>query len=396
MARKAKAGIYNMAWRSWDDHVSMGVEAEKAGHQVQFFTDLMVRYMFKEQGEAILGKEQLAPGPLAAIPNNGIQAVPYGPQLMGVTDPLLVMGAVAAQTQKMELLLGAIDCVRHAPQKLAQSFLTLDHISKGRCIFALGGSEMKQLSPYGFSRIGSAKKLEEAIQIIRLMFEAQGGPVHFEGEFWKMKGGSLPIRPYGAKPPKVICAPGVSPEIMGRYSDGMLTNTKRHPGGLEGFKRDVKNMRDAAAAAGRNPDDLIVAACPQIIMHDDVSEQRRLASQRALKFVTMQTAKEKGAMWREYGFEHPLGEEYGYARKLKPEQIDPVIINEAIDKVPPEAVMQLGFHTGSVEQIAAELQGFVDAGLDYLGIVDYGLWVDHGLAEISGKNHKRLIEKLQG
>lgn len=396
MTRKAKAGIYNMAWRSWDDHVNLGIESEKAGHKVQFFTDLMVRYMFKEQGELILGKEKLAPGPIKAIPNNGIQAVPYGPELMGVTDPLLVMGAVAANTSHMELLLGAIDCVRHAPQKLAQSFLTLDHISKGRCIFALGGSEMKQLSPYGFSRIGSAKKLEEAIQVIRLLFEAEGGPVFFEGEHWKMSGGSLPIRPYGPRAPKVICAPGVSPEIMGRYSDGMLTNTKRHPGGIEGFTRDVQAMRKAAEAAGRNPDDLIVAACPQIVMHDDPAEVRRLCDQPALKFVTMQTAKERGHMWKEYGFEHPLGDEYGYARKLKPEQIDPEVVKAAIKKVPPEAVMKLGFHAGSVDQIATELQGFVDAGLDYLGIVDYGLWVDHSLAAVSEENHRRLIARLQG
>ena len=395
MARKAKAGVYNMAWGSWDDHVNLGVEAEKAGDKVQFFTDLMVRYLFKETGELIFGKEKLAPGPIAGIRNNGVQAVPYGQELMGVTDPLLVMGAVASATSEMELLLGAIDAVRHAPQKLAQSFLTLDHISKGRCIFALGGSEMKQLSPYGFSRIGSAKKLEEAIQIIRLMFEAEGKPVFFEGEHWKMNGGSLPIRPYGAKPPKIICAPGVSNDIMGRYSDGMLTNTKRHPGGIEGFRRDVAQMREAAKAAGRNPDDLIVAACPQIVMHDDPDELRRLCNARVLKFVTMQTAKERGYMWKEFGFEHPLGDEYGYARKLKPEAIDPDVINAAIEKVPPEAVAQLGFHAGSVDQIAEELRGYIDAGLDYLGVVDYGLWADHGIADVAAKNHRRLIEKLQ-
>jgi phthiodiolone/phenolphthiodiolone dimycocerosates ketoreductase len=395
MARNAKAGIYNMAWAKWEDGVNLGVEAEKAGHGVQFFTDLMVRYLFKEQGEKIFGKESLAPGPLAGIPNNGIQAVPYGPEQMGVTDTMLTMGAVGAATSKIELLLGAIDCVRHAPQKLLQSFLTMDHITKGRGIYALGGSEIKQLTAYGFSRIGSAKKLEESIKIIRLLLEAEGGPVHFDGEYWKMKGGSMPIRPYGDKPPKIICAPGVSNEVMGRYSDGMLTNTKRHPGGVEGFKRDVDAMRESAAKAGRNPDDLIFAACPQIIMHDDPAKVRDLANQRPLKFVTMMTAKERGYMWKEFGFEHPLGDEFGYARKQRPENADPDVINAAIEKVPAEAVLQLGFHSGSVDQIADELLAYIDAGLNYLGIVDYGLWVDHGMAEVSAENHRKLIAKLQ-
>ena len=395
MTRKAKAGIYNMAWRAWEDHVRLGVESERAGHQVQFFTDLMVRYLFKEQGELIFGKEKLAPGPVAGIQNNGVQAVPYGPELMGVTDPLLIMGAVAANTSRMELLQAAIDTVRHAPQKLAQSFLTLDHISKGRCTFALAGSEMKQLSPYGFSRIGSAKKLEEAIQIIRLMFEANGGPVHFEGEYWKMTGGSLPIRPYGPKPPKVICAPGVSAQIMGRYADGMLTNINRHPDGLEGFKRDVQTMRNAAEAAGRNPDDLMVAAAAMIVMHDDPAEVDRLCSSRALKFVTMQTGRERGEAWKEEGFEHPMGDDYGYARKLRPEKVEPDVVNAAIERVPLGAVKKIGFHTGSVDQIAATVQGFIDAGLTHVGIVDYSLWVDHTLAEVSAANHRRLIAMLQ-
>ncbi|SCW66078.1 Luciferase-like monooxygenase [Sphingobium faniae] len=395
MVRLAKAGVYNMGWSNWDEAVALGVEAEKGGDKVQFFTDLMVRYLFKETGEKIFGKEKLAPSPFPGILSNGVQAVPYGPELMGVTDPLLVMGAVGAQTSTMEMLLGAIDCVRHAPQKLLQSFLTLDHITKGRGIYALGGSEIKQLTPYGFSRIGSAKKLEEAIQIIRLLLEAEGGPVHFQGEHWKMKGGSMPIRPYGDKPPKIICAPGVSNEIMGRYSDGMLTNTKRHPGGLEGFRRDVAIMRESAAKAGRNPDDLIVSACPQIIMHDDPAKVQELANSRELKFVTMMTGKERGYMWKDYGFEHPLGDEFGYARKQRPEDADPEVINAAIEKVPAEAVTQIGFHAGSVQQIIDELSAWVEAGLDYIGIVDYGLWVDHDIAPAAAENHRKLVDALQ-
>jgi len=395
MARKAKCGVYNMAWRNFEDHIETGRLAEEEGHQVQFFTDLMVRYLFKEQGELIFGKEKLAPGSLASIPSNGVIAVPYGPELMGVTDPMIVMPMVADRTKKMELLLGAVDAVRHTPHVLAQQFLTLDHASKGRCIFALGGSEMKQLSPYGFSRIGSAKKLEEAIIIIRMFFEANGAPVHFKGEHWSVTGGSMPIRPYGDKPPRVICAPGVSNEVMGRYSDGMLTNTKRHPGEKAGMARDIQAMKNAAAAAGRDPNQLLVAACSQIVMHDDPEVLKRLLNARILKFVTMMTGKEKGAQWREHGFEHPLGEEFGYARKLKPEQIDPDVVNAAIEKVPPEAVRKIGFHCGSVDEIAEDLQGYIDAGVDYLGIVDYGLWADPSLGKDGEDHFRRLIKKLQ-
>lgn len=394
--RTAKVGVYNMAWEKWDDAVALGVTAEQAGDGCQFYTDLMVRYLFKEQGEKIFGKEQLAPSPYPGIKSNGVQAIPYGPELMGATDPTLVMGAVGAATSKMDLILACIDTVRHTPPKLLQTFLTLDHITKGRGIYVLGGSEIKQLTAYGISRIGSAKKLEEAIQIIRLLLEAEGGPVHFAGEHWKMKGGSMCIRPYGDKPPRIMCAPGVSNEIMGRYSDGMMTNTKRHPGGLEGFRRDVETMKEAAVKAGRNPDDLLIAACPQMIMHSDPKKVYELASARALRFVTMMTGQERGYMWREFGFEHPLGDEFGYARKQRPEDVDPEVINAAIPQVPPEAVMAIGFHAGSPEQIAEELQQWADAGVDYFGVVDYGLWVDHSIADEARENHRKLVNLLQG
>src|SRR4030095_4400529 len=103
MARKAKCGVYNMAWEKWEDHIELGRQSEAAGHKVQFFTDLMVRYLFKEQGEQIFGKEALAPGSVGGIKSNGVIAVPYGSELMGVTDPLLVMPQVAEHTKDMEL-----------------------------------------------------------------------------------------------------------------------------------------------------------------------------------------------------------------------------------------------------------------------------------------------------
>ena len=81
---------------------------------------------------------------------------------MSVTDPLLVMGVVVAATNKIEMLLGAIDCAPSAA-KVAPVVPDPGPHHHGPGIYALGGSEIKQLTAYGFSRIGSAKKLEEAI-----------------------------------------------------------------------------------------------------------------------------------------------------------------------------------------------------------------------------------------
>ncbi|MET0377400.1 MAG: LLM class flavin-dependent oxidoreductase, partial [Spongiibacteraceae bacterium] len=377
--RKTKCGVYNMGWRSFEDSINTGIAAEKAGHRVQFFTDQMVAYFFREQSVPVFGEEPMVPGPLKYkgeyIPTLGCMGLPKG--IMGIPNPNIVMPVIAEKTTDIEFYLGAIDCVRNGPSVLAQTFMTLDHAAQGRAFFALGGSEMKQISPYGYSRIGSAKKLEESLIIIRKLFESDGEPVFFEGEYYSMTGGSLPMEPYRkGKPPRVVVAPGISNEIMGQYSDGMLTNTKRHPGGYEAFKKDVQSMRDAANRAGRDGDKLIVTACPQLLMHDDPKVLRRLASHPKLTMQTMLTGREKGIMWREDGFVHPLGDEFGYARKLRPEKMDVDVLKKAVTEVPPEAVMKIGFHAGSVEEVAAQLKPFCDGGLEYLGLVDYATWAD--------------------
>jgi phthiodiolone/phenolphthiodiolone dimycocerosates ketoreductase len=157
-------------------------------------------------------------------------------------------------------------------------------------------------------------------------------------------------------------------------------------------------MRQAAFDAGRDGDALIVTACPQLLMHDDPKELRRLAGSEKLAFQTMLTGREKGIQWREDGFVHPLGDEFGYARKLRPEKMDVDVMKKAVKEVPPEAVMKIGFHAGSVEEVAAQLKPYVDGGLEYLGLVDYATWVDTSdeMAESAAKNMARLIEILQG
>src|ERR1700758_4322479 len=49
-------------------------------------------------------------------------------------DSLAVAGAVAVQTQKVEIITSVVDTIRRHPACLAQTALTLSHLSKGRFI----------------------------------------------------------------------------------------------------------------------------------------------------------------------------------------------------------------------------------------------------------------------
>ena len=86
-------------------------------------------------------------------------------------DAYALMTQAAMVTEKIELGIVATDVLRRAPNVLAQSFATIDHIAKGRAFFTLGAGEIKQFKPYSLPRRKPFAHLEEAIKIIRLLWE---------------------------------------------------------------------------------------------------------------------------------------------------------------------------------------------------------------------------------
>ena len=69
---------------------------------------------------------------------------------------------------------------------LAQSFVTLDHLSKGHAILGIGNGESENVEPYGLPWDKPVARIEEALTIIRLLWENVGRPVDYDGQFWKL------------------------------------------------------------------------------------------------------------------------------------------------------------------------------------------------------------------
>src|SRR6202000_3303681 len=64
-------------------------------------------------------------------------------------DGMAVAGAGAAKTKNVPIATNVVDTVRRHPAMLAQTALTLSHLSKGRFILGLGSGEAEHTSPYG-------------------------------------------------------------------------------------------------------------------------------------------------------------------------------------------------------------------------------------------------------
>src|SRR6476659_7720881 len=117
-------------------------------------------------------------------------------------DAMAVAAAAAAQTTTVPIATCVVDTVPRHPAMLAQSAITIDHIAKGRFILGVGSGEMENCTPYGFDFDKPVSRFEEALKVIRLLWDTDG-PVDFEGQFYQLHHARLDIEPYGGKTPKL-------------------------------------------------------------------------------------------------------------------------------------------------------------------------------------------------
>ena len=106
---------------------------------------------------------------------------------------------------------------------LAQTALTLDHVTKGRAILGLGSGEQLNVEPYGMEWDKPVGHLDEALDVMRLLWDAEGA-VDFEGQFYNLKDAVLGLSPYTPGGPPIWIA-AHKPRMLGitgRKGDGWL------------------------------------------------------------------------------------------------------------------------------------------------------------------------------
>jgi phthiodiolone/phenolphthiodiolone dimycocerosates ketoreductase len=78
-------------------------------------------------------------------------------------DGMAVAAAAAVLTNTVPLATSVVDTVRRHPASLAQSALTIDHLSRGRFILGLGSGESENIVPYGFDFARPVGRFEEVL-----------------------------------------------------------------------------------------------------------------------------------------------------------------------------------------------------------------------------------------
>ncbi|MEU8248336.1 LLM class flavin-dependent oxidoreductase [Nonomuraea sp. NPDC048916] len=192
---------------------------------------LEIGYLLPTRDQAVQGKHE--PGRLVVQARRaedlGLDAVWAGdsPVTRPRADPLLLLAAVAAATERVALGTAVLlPALRH-PILLAHQLATLDRLSQGRLIAGMGGGFPHPNTEAQFAAVGVGfarriSRMEESIGVMRRLWS--GEAVSHKGEHFAFENVQLappPSRPGG---PPIWLAGGGGPALrrVARLADGWL------------------------------------------------------------------------------------------------------------------------------------------------------------------------------
>lgn len=286
----------------------------------------------------------------------------------GFFDPLQILAVAASRMRGVDVGTAVTEAFRRHPMSIAQSFVTLDHISGGHAILGIGNGEKENVEPYGLPWGKQVARLEEALTIIKLLWESQGRPVDFDGNYWKLKDAIFDLPLYNDRPPRIWIA-SHAPRMLGltgRFGDGWLPTLKATPEEYaERLGVILEARREAAKPAdGFVPGQMILVALgrsrDEVI---DIAMKSRLGAAMSLLAPAV--------VWKNQGLEHPLGENFQGFYEIVPPRVTEAQIRQAEETMTPELLLS-SLYAGSASEIAAEVAPLAKAGARHIVISNIG------------------------
>ena len=142
-----------------------------------------------------------------------------------VLDPWVMLSAIAAVTDKVEIGTCVTDAIRRHPSNIALATITLDRISEGRAILGIGAGEAQNLKEFCIPFEKPVSKWEEQIQVIKALYgSSPDNTVDFDGKYYQLNGACLQAKPVRQPYPPIYMASGGSRtlRLTGKYGNGWL------------------------------------------------------------------------------------------------------------------------------------------------------------------------------
>jgi len=310
-----------------------------------------------------------SPGPDAPNPH---ETYDWGPMI----------GAAASHTELVRLGVAVTDPFRHHPLLLAQTAQTLHDLSSGRFVLGIGLGALNNLQPMGLSGSSRISVLEEAIDIMRLLWSTQE-PVSFHGQTWNLEGAVLGLDSARCGEPEIWLggAGAKSLSLTARKGSGWIP-VMMPP---DVYAERLTELRTVAGEHGRDPAEIVAGCLFLTIAAGTEDDCRRLLDNPWVRALALF---QPAAFFERFGYEHPLGSGSAGVRDFVPTSVSLDQYLDLVRHIPLELVEKLVLW-GDETRIVRQLASYADAGVEHAVV-----WNVTGMGEGTGESVREAYQVL--
>ena len=283
-----------------------------------------------------------------------------------VNDAWIMLAAIGALTQNVEVGTCVTDAIRRHPSAIALSTITLDRVTKGRGMLGIGAGEAQNVVDFGIEFTKPVAKFREQLEVIHRLFESGvDNHVSYNGEFYKLNDASLQTRSIRKPRPPIYIAAGAPKtlELCARYGDGWI------PIGYtpELFRNHVNVIKENAKKIGRDISGFQFANDVDVYFSDDGEEAwNKMKNAVKVSLYKPELLKVHNILQdSEFDFRRYFTE---YAMN-KPELMEQM--KRAALKIP-DSVARTAIGVGKADDIIQMLERFIQAGTNHFIIRFWG------------------------
>jgi probable F420-dependent oxidoreductase len=191
-----------------------------------------------------------------------------GETYRSVQDPLITLGYAAAVTSRIRLGVAIINIPFASPVLLGKQAATIDILSRGRLDLGLGlGWSPDEFTASGMPIADRGRRAEEFVSVLRTLWTDD--VVEHDGEFYHIPRSRADPKPVQRPHPPILLGGGAPAALrrVGRIADGWISSSRAD---LTMIGESVQLVRQAATAAGRDPDALRYVCRGPLRVRDEV------------------------------------------------------------------------------------------------------------------------------
>lgn len=177
-----------------------------------------------------------------------------------IACPEVFIAAAAERTKHIRFGTGVVSLPYHHPLMVADRWVLLDHLTRGRVMFGTGpGALPSDAYMMGIDPVDQRRMMQESLEAIVALFRAAPDErITRESDWFTLRDAALHVRPYTWPYPEISTAAMISPagpRLAGALGTSLLSLSMSVPGGYAALENTWDVVAAQAAKSGRDEPD---------------------------------------------------------------------------------------------------------------------------------------------